>query len=363
MRVVVLGGAGNFGARIVRALRGDSAIELLVAGRRVEPVPGAGDVPVVALDVSAPRLGERLRALSPGLVIHCVGPFQGQDYRVPEAALQAGAHYLDLADARSFVLHFGARLNGLAETVGRLAITGASTLPSLSSAVVEALHAGLSTLESIETVVAPGQKAQRGAATLASVFSYLGKASPVWRNGKWVKTWGWMDLKRVQLDIGTRWAAACDVPDLMLFYQAYPGVQTVRFHVALEFALQQMALWMLGALRRMGLPFSVHRWAVGLNRCVGLFDAFAGDRGGMSVTVVGQDPTGARIRRTWQLTVPARDGPEIPCMAAILLARRIAHATLTQPAAQPCVGLLTLTDFEPEFARWGISTRIEEVAA
>ena len=34
MRVVVLGGAGNFGARIVRALRGDPAIDLLVAGRR-----------------------------------------------------------------------------------------------------------------------------------------------------------------------------------------------------------------------------------------------------------------------------------------------------------------------------------------
>lgn len=31
MRVVVVGGAGNFGARIVRALRGDPNIELIVA--------------------------------------------------------------------------------------------------------------------------------------------------------------------------------------------------------------------------------------------------------------------------------------------------------------------------------------------
>jgi excinuclease ABC subunit A len=30
------------------------------------------------------------------------------------------------------------------------------------------------------------------------------------------------------------------------------------------------------------------------------------------------------MRRTWQLTTPAIDGPEIPCMAAILLARHIA---------------------------------------
>ena len=38
MRIVVVGGAGNFGARIVRALRGDPNIELLVAGRRIVSV-------------------------------------------------------------------------------------------------------------------------------------------------------------------------------------------------------------------------------------------------------------------------------------------------------------------------------------
>jgi uncharacterized protein YbjT (DUF2867 family) len=40
MRMVVVGGAGNFGARIVRALRADPNIELLVAGRRIISVPG-----------------------------------------------------------------------------------------------------------------------------------------------------------------------------------------------------------------------------------------------------------------------------------------------------------------------------------
>ena len=43
MRVIVLGGAGNFGARIVRALRGDPTIDLLVAGRRPISVSGAED--------------------------------------------------------------------------------------------------------------------------------------------------------------------------------------------------------------------------------------------------------------------------------------------------------------------------------
>jgi uncharacterized protein YbjT (DUF2867 family) len=89
---VVLGGAGNFGARIVRALRADPNIEPLVAGRRIVSMPAAEDVPGVVVDIDDAGFASRLRALSPGLVNHCVGPFQGQDYRVAHSALAAGAH-------------------------------------------------------------------------------------------------------------------------------------------------------------------------------------------------------------------------------------------------------------------------------
>jgi hypothetical protein len=87
----------------VRALRGDPNVKLLVAGRRKVPVPAAEDVPGVLVDINEAGLMQGLKALSPGLVIHCVGPFQGQDYRVANAALAAGAHYLDLADGRQFI--------------------------------------------------------------------------------------------------------------------------------------------------------------------------------------------------------------------------------------------------------------------
>jgi len=76
VHVIVLGGAGNFGARIARALRGDPTIDLLVAGRRLVSVPGAEDVPGVVVDIGAPDFAQRLRALSPELVIHCVGRFR-----------------------------------------------------------------------------------------------------------------------------------------------------------------------------------------------------------------------------------------------------------------------------------------------
>ena len=67
MRIVVVGGAGNFGARIVRALRGDPNVELLVAGRRNVPVPAAEDVPGVLVDIDEAGLVQGLKAFQAGI--------------------------------------------------------------------------------------------------------------------------------------------------------------------------------------------------------------------------------------------------------------------------------------------------------
>ena len=106
MRILVLGGYGNFGARICRALARDG-LDVVAAGRG--PEKGHQDagfdarVGKARLDIFSNDFETELRALDPGIVVHCVGPFQGQDYRVAEASLKAGAHYIDLADGRAFV--------------------------------------------------------------------------------------------------------------------------------------------------------------------------------------------------------------------------------------------------------------------
>ncbi|MGD9598474.1 MAG: saccharopine dehydrogenase family protein [Steroidobacteraceae bacterium] len=358
MRILVLGGSGNFGARIVRALAVDSSLELVAASRNGTRVPGAEDVPAVRLDMHAEAFAEDLKLLAPGLVVHCVGPFQGQDYRVARAALAAGAHYIDLADGREFVAQFGATLDAAARSAGRVAISGASTLPALSSAVVDSLRTSMEELESIEVVIAPGQKAPRGAATLEAVFSYLGRAFAVWEEGQWRSSFGWMDLRRVELLFGRRWAAACDVPDLALFPKRYSPVQSVQFHAALEMGIQHFFLWGLAALRRVGIPVPMARWAPALDRHAGVFDRWAGEWGGMSVRVRGK-VNGCAEDRTWQLVAPALNGPEIPTFAAVLLARRLAKGESITSGANACMGYLDLAAFREEFDKWGIRTSVE----
>jgi hypothetical protein len=363
MRIVVLGASGNLGARIVRALRGDPSLELMAARRSSGGLDTIAGEHAVALDTGAADFASRLAALAPQLVIHCAGPFQGQDYRVAKAALAAGAHYLDLADGRAFVAGFGAENDEAAQAAGRLAISGASTLPALSSAVIERLREPLICIHEIEIAIAPGQRAPRGAATLAAVFSYLGHPFEWKQDGQWRQAWGWQQLQRVRFDFGTRWAAACDVPDLALLPQRYPDARTVNFRAALEVDVQHFALWLLAAVRRAGLRLPIERFAVGLGRLAPLLDVFGSACGGMRVSIVGVGADGALRRRTWQLTAEDNHGPEIPCMASILLARSLARGQLRTSGAHACIGFLSLADFEHEFARWAIRTRVEDVSA
>jgi saccharopine dehydrogenase-like NADP-dependent oxidoreductase len=361
MRAVVVGGTGNFGARICHALAADRGIEVVAAARN--PPAKGRLIECARLDLDAPGFAADLARLAPDLVVHCAGPFQGRDYRVARAALAAGAHYLDLADAREYVARFAAAIDAPARAAGRLALSGASTLPALSSAVVDALAARLAAIDSIRIVIAPGQRAARGAATIAGVFSYAGRPFRWLSGGAWRTVYGWQELERVRLASGTRWAAACDVPDLELFPERYPGVRTVEFRAALELGAQHFALWLAAALRRAGLAVPLERRAAALDRLASLMDVFGGDRGGMLVALTGARANGTRARVEWQLTADAGHGPEVPCMAAILLARRLARGELRATGAFPCMGFLALPEFEGEFAKWKITTVMEERGA
>jgi uncharacterized protein YbjT (DUF2867 family) len=358
MRVVVLGGYGNFGARICHALADDSGIEVVAAGRSARGSQSA------QLDLVSPHFPERLKALAPGLVVHCAGPFQGQGYHVVSAAMSSGAHYIDLADGREFVARFAAHSDAAARAAGLLAISGASTVPALSSAVVDTLAGRFRQVEEIQVSIAPGQRAPRGIATMAGVFSYAGRPFQWLHDGVPVDAWGWQELRRLRFaGLGARWAAACDVPDLELFPARYPGVRTVEFRAALELGIQHAALWLVAALRRAGIPLPIERWAGALNRLASLLDGFGSEKGGMLVSVSGTRHDGSRARVEWHLTADANHGPEIPCMAAILLARKLARGEITARGAHPCMGFLRLSEFEPEFGRWGITTVVEEYAA
>lgn len=363
-RVLVLGGYGHFGARIVRALAEEPGLRVIAAGRH--PQHGARHLPGVdlsrielcRLDVADADFPVQLAATGAGLVIHAAGPFQGQGYEVARACLQAGMDYIDLADGRDFVRDFPAQLDAVARQAGRGAISGASTLPALSSAVVDALRERLDTLQSIDIVIAPAQATPLGMATVRAVLSYCGRPFECRIDGRWQRVTGWADPQPVAFaHIAPRLASPCDVPDHDLLVQRYPGVATVRFRAALELPLLSRCLAGLAWLRGHGLPLPMAALAGVFARAGRCFDRFGTDLGGMRVTLRGLRD-GVEHGVHWDLTAPMLHGPEIPTFAAVLLARRWAAGVPLPVGAQACMGLLALSDFEQEFARWRIDSEV-----
>ncbi len=364
LKTLVLGGYGNFGARICRALAGDPLIQLIIGGRDAERARSLASelgngAAGLAIDQSAPDLARILRHLGVELIVHTAGPFQRQDYALATTAAMIGAHYIDIADGRRFVCDFSEAMDRVFRAAGRSGVCGASTVPALSSAVVAHLCAGWQCIDAIDCCIAPAQTAPRGEATMASVLGCCGEPVQVWTNGQWHIQRGWTHPETVTFArLRPRLGALCDIPDLELFPAHFRVTQRVMFRAALEIGLAQRGLAVLAALRGMGVIRQPARIAGLLNRAARAFDVLGSALGGMVVRVEGTDHAGRKIRRAWHIAADHDRGPEIPCMAAILLARKLARGASPQMGAYACLGMLPLAEFAPEFARWGMRTDI-----
>lgn len=367
-RCLVLGGYGHFGARIVRALANHDQLELWISGRNREHADALAAsierararIRTVALDISDhTTLTNWLLDHAPGVLIHTAGPFQARDYSVAEACIAAGWHYIDLADGRRFVCDFPA-LDRRARDASVIAVSGASSLPGLSSAVIAELRQGLRAIDGVEISIVPGGKTPRGRATIAAVLSYCGKPVRMLENGQWSDHFGWQDTRRVRYPLFTRRVAVCDVPDLELFPERYSATDTVSFRAGLEFAVEHWFLHGMAWLTRAGLISDWSRYAGLFERLSGLSQLIGGDTGGMRVLVRGRSDDGSTITRYWDLIARSNHGPEIPCLPAIALTRKLLGGECTAIGAMPCIELISLNDFAAAATNFEISWSFHE---
>lgn len=356
--VLVVGGYGVFGTSVCRMLAAGGE-RVLVAGRNLAKAEAVArsiragdqkaDVAALECDKTADLAGT-LRRTGARLLIDAAGPFQGQDYATAETCIAEGVHYVDLSDARCFVAEFG-RLDAAAKAAGVTAVSGASSVPGLSSAVVDHLTHDMKEVDSIASAIMPGNRAPRGHAVVAAILGYVGKPIPVLRNGGMAEAYGWQDLRRLPLripdgrDLGHRWVSACDIPDNVLFPGRYRGVDTVTFHAGLELGLMHLGLWALSWPVRWGVFSGLTPLAPLALRIADVLRGWGSDSGGMVVEVRGTMADGAERRRRWTLIAGSGDGPQIPAVPAVILARKLARGW-SRTGAAPCLGLFDVSEFE-----------------
>jgi saccharopine dehydrogenase-like NADP-dependent oxidoreductase len=369
--VLVVGATGAFGERlaeglirsgfaVIGAARNTARLDALATrlGRRFAVAP----LDRSSIDVS--RLQE-LRAGCPGLfaVADASGPFQTSDYRLPRAAIGAGLHYVDLADARAFV--GGSRvLDAEARAANVAVLAGASSTPALSHAVLDTLVAGSRKVIAIEVSIAPGNRAPRGASTVHAVLSTVGQPIRVFHGCRWTEEVGWGLNKTIELPgVGNRRVALCETPDLDLLVERYNPAADAIFRAGLELPVLHEGVAALGLLVRLGILKSLAALARPLRLLAELFKPFGTDRGGMRVDILLENDAGQLLRRVWTLAAHGGDGFYVPTLPALAALKMLATGSLEWRGAGPCAGVIPYNAIAAEFGHHNIRTQTQEISA
>jgi Domain of unknown function (DUF4166) len=366
-RVLLIGATGVFGSRLAAMLSAMPGLELILAARGrgalnelKQRLEAQGAIATLMVEVFDRRRIQHLGDLRPWLVIDAAGPFQDSDYGLALAAVNSGAHHIDLADARAYVAGFPNALHAIASQAGVLAVTGASSTPALSHAALDELTRNWRRLDKVAVVISPGGQSPRGMSVIEAILSYVGRPIRVFRGGQWDQAPGWSGLRRRYMPgLGRRWASICETPDLDLLPQRFAVGQEALFLAGLDPPAMHLGLTLLSYLVRWRMMGSLRPLARMLRMGAGLLTPFSSDRGGMVVEAEGIDPEGTPVRVRWALWALANSGPNTPAAPVAALARRLLEGREARRGAHACAGLLSLDEIVSELKTLPIQCQID----
>jgi hypothetical protein len=273
-------------------------------------------------------------------------------------------HYIDIADALAFVCEI-AQFDAQAKSRGLTVIAGASSVPTLSSAVIAELAQGLDALLEIEIAISSSNQATLGRSVHAALLSYAGKLIRVRRFGTWRNVLGLQDWHSLDITVPGhkplhRLVAPCEVPDLALLPARYPSLRKAIFRAGTELSILNRSAGFLARLVSLRLLRSLAPLAGLAGQAFGLLRGFGTARSGMLVVATGR--RGAVLqRRCWSVVAEAGDGLWVPALAAALLAEKLDRGELAT-GARPGNDVLSLADFRQAFAPLQIRDAIEDQA-
>lgn len=240
LRVLIVGGYGTFGGRLVELLRDVSGLTLIVAGRsRAHAVHYCGrhvNTAAVLKPARFDRNGDvaaQLAALKPDVVVDASGPFQeygSERYRLIEACIGAAINYIDLADGAAFVEGVPA-LDARARDAGVYVLSGASTCPVLTAAVVRRLARGMAQVLSVRGGIGPSPFSGVGENVNRAIASYAGQRVDVWRAGRASVAYPFTEQCRRtvappgRIPLQNRLFSLVDVPDSRVLPRLWPELR------------------------------------------------------------------------------------------------------------------------------------------
>ncbi|MDB5539246.1 MAG: saccharopine dehydrogenase [Devosia sp.] len=365
--ILIVGGAGVFGSRLARLLARRQAFRVSLGGRtesrvlalqrELRLIDEQGEFGFVMIDRD--RIGaERLKEIACAVVVDCSGPFQLSGTHLIEAAIGARCHYVDIADSRAFVAGVP-KFDSAARAVAISVISGASSTPALTHAVLDTITSAWLSVDSIDIAIVPGNRTPKGRSVIEGILSWVGQRVRVFRDAGWEQGRGWSGGRWVAIEgLPKRWAMLVDVPDLDLIPARFSPRVRAGFDAGMELPMLNWLIGLAAAPVRWGLLKSARTFA-GLGTRIALsLDRFGTADGGMLVEAAGQDARGEPRVVRWSLRAAEGDGPYVPVAPAAAVIEMLTIGHGLRGGARSAAGVVTLEQIKPWFEGRAIETKL-----
>ena len=130
------------------------------------------------------------------VVVDAAGPFQRRTTALLEAAMERGAHVVDINES----LGYARRVDALRERIDRGGIAVLSACSAVSTVAATLVRrSGVGAPVRVGALVAPASRQTAHAATLQALLSSVGAPIEVWRGGRFATARGWRESRRFVL--------------------------------------------------------------------------------------------------------------------------------------------------------------------
>jgi hypothetical protein len=381
LNLLIIGGYGTFGGRLIQLLKANPRVRIYVAGRSISKattfcnsqVGCSATLMPIAFDRDA-NFTSVLEALKLNIVIDASGPFQyyenlttknSNHYSIVQSCISLGINYLDLADSASFVLGI-TKYNIDAKTAGVFCLSGVSSFPVLTAAVTKHLATNFNSIESIAAGIAPSPYAGVGVNVIRAIASYAGQPVYLKSGGKSASIAGLTQSKRFtiappgKIPLRNVQFSLVDVPDLRLLSSKWPSATNVWMGAGTVPAILHKLLKILAWLVKFRFIPTLRPFAPIMHWVINNF-RWGEHRGGMFVEIKGIDKNNQTRRLQWHLLAEGDDGPLIPCMALLIIVTKILNDSPPKTGARSAIEDVSLNEYENLFKSYKIHTGQREV--
>ncbi len=349
--VLVLGGYGRCGSRLVTLLSSDPAINCIAAGRN--PPANLQNKNVIALDANDRSSLKSTLANNIDFVVNVCGDLEKNGGAIAQTCMESGIHYVDMGAGQEYANDF-LKLNRQAAKNKVCLVTNAGASPVLSTILADHLAKEFERITHIHAAYSPGNRSVGARGSLYDLLKNIGKKIRIKERGRWQDNHSWSRAEKINFPkpVGSRRLFLYEAIELETFPARY-GANTVTFSTGFELSLFNLGTTWLAWRKRKKQGKRPEAYASLLASAAWWLRNFGSDKDALAVMMKGEI-AGQEVDHVAYLIGRSKSSLVIPCAPAASLIKKWVNQGIDKPGATSCQDLLQMDDIRLELSQHDI---------